>query len=332
MKVGIIGAGLQGKRRAKALKECGDTLVIVADTSLEKAKPLADELGCQAVGRWEDGVARQDIEAAIICTPPNLHLPMCLAALNQGKHVLCEKPLALSPSEGEQIVKATQGNKIKLKCGFNHRHHPGIVQAKQWLDKGTIGEPKLLRCRYGIGGRPGYNEEWRVNREISGGGQLMDQGVHALDLARYFLGDFKEVFAFLQTSYWDIRVEDNAFCLLKTEKGQVANIHVSWTQWKNLFSLELFGDDGYIIVEGLGGSYGTERAIFGKKNLYKPFAEEVIEFRGDDCSWRDEWKEFTSAIKENREPSGDGYDGLEALKLADAIYKSAEKNRVVRLE
>ena len=161
----------------------------------------------------------------------------------------------------------------------------------------------------------------------------MDQGMHALDLARWFLGDFAEVSGFLQTAYWDIApLEDNAFAMLRTKNGEVASIHVSWTQWKNLFSLEIYGRDGYIMVEGLGGSYGVEKAILGKRAFLKPFQEEVIEFRGEDRSWQEEWAEFVSAIKENREPLGNGLDGLEVLRLADAIYQSAQKGSVVRIE
>jgi len=207
-----------------------------------------------------------------------------------------------------------------------------MQQARKWLDEGAIGEPIFLRCRYGIGGRPGYEKEWRMNPEISGGGQLMDQGMHALDLARWFLGDFTEVSGFLQTAFWDIApLEDNAFALLRTEKEKVASIHVSWTQWKNLFSLEIFGQDGYCAVEGLGGSYGIEKAVLGKRAFQKPFQEEIIEFGGEDRSWQEEWQEFVNAIKEDREPLGNSVDGLEALKLAQAIYKSAQQGSVVRI-
>jgi len=360
MRVGIIGAGLQGRRRAQAIKRCSDQVSIVADIHLERAQLLASELGCEATANWEDVVTREDVDAVIVCTPPNLHLPMCAAALRQGKHVLCEKPLARNPDEAEEILKASQEPRtsnleprtqnLVLKCGFNLRHHPGIKKAREWFDNGIIGELSFIRCRYGIGGRPGYEKEWRANREISGGGQLMDQGMHALDLSRWFMGEFSEVFGFIQTYFWtsnleprtsnleprtqDIghrTVEDNAFCLLRTEKGQVASLHVSWTQWKNLFSFELFGKDGYITVEGLGGGYGTERAILGKRALGEPFQEEIIEFRGEDRSWVEEWKEFTTAIKESREPSGSGCDGLEALKLAYAIYQSARSGTMVRL-
>lgn len=332
MKVGLIGAGLQGRRRSKAIEQYGDQILVVADIQPERAQLLASELGCEATANWEEVVAREGIDAVIVCTPPNLHMPVCIAALRHGKHVLCEKPLARNPEEAQQILAVAENNGVTLKCGFSHRHHPGIQQAREWLDQGSIGELMFIRCRYGIGGRPGYDKEWRADSEISGGGQLMDQGMHALDLSRWFLGDFSEVIGFLSTSFWDVApLEDNAFCLLRTERGQIASIHVSWTQWKNLFSFELFGRDGYIIVQGLGGSYGTEQAILGKRAFLEPFREEKVEFRSEDNSWSDEWREFASAINESRQPLGSGHDGLEAIKLAYAVYESARKGCVVRL-
>lgn len=332
MRVGIIGAGLQGRRRAQAVKQCGDELVIVAAAHWDRAKLLADEMGCQATTGWEEVVEREDLEAVIVCTPPYLHTPMCVTAMKNGKHVLCEKPLARNPEEAKEIVDTARENGVKLKCGFNLRHHPGMRQARDWTDKGLIGEPSFLRLRYGIGGRPGYDKDWRAKPEISGGGQLMDQGMHALDLSRWFMGEFSEAFGFLATSFWNIApLEDNAFALLRMPKGQVASIHVSWTQWKNLFSFEIFGQEGSIIVDGLGGSYGVERAILGRRAPLEPFREESIEFRGEDRSWYEEWKEFLSAISDNREPLGNGCDGLEAIKLAYAVYESAQKGSIVRL-
>ena len=333
MRIGIVGAGLQGRRRAQALKKSGDELIIVAAAHLERAKLLADEMECEATDDWEKVVTRDGIDAVLVCTPPHLHEPMCIQAMENGKHVLCEKPLARTPEEARRIVNSAQGKDVKLKCGFNHRHHPGILQARRWFDDGAIGEPIFIRCRYGIGGRPGYEKEWRANPGISGGGQLMDQGMHAIDLCRWFMDEFNEVFGFLATSFWDMApAEDNAFVLLRTGKGQIASIHVSWTQWKNLFSFELFGKEGYIMVEGLGGSYGTERAILGRRVFLEPFREEVTEFRGEDRSWVEEWQEFVTAIKEDREPLGNGNDGLVALELAYAVYESAQSGNVVRLK
>jgi predicted dehydrogenase len=305
---------------------------MVADDEVKRAKALAAEMRCESTADWENVIARKDVDAVVICTPNILHAPMSIAALKNGKHVLCEKPLGRNLKEAQQIVDVVKKTGMTLKCGFNIRHHPGVQQARKWFEQGAIGRINFIRARYGIGGRMDYDKDWRANKNVSGGGQLMDQGMHVLDLLHWFLGDLTEAVGFLSTAFWQISpLEDNAFCLLRTENSQVASIHVSWTQWKNLFSLEIFGQDGYIIVDGLGGSYGVEQAILGKRDFTKPFEEEVIEFRGEDISWREEWKEFMSAINENREPFGSAYDGLEAMKLAHAIYDSATEKRVVRI-
>jgi len=326
IRVGIIGTGLQGRRRAESLQGFSDAQLIAVTSNLkDQATQLAEDMNCELIDDWEKLVARRDIDAVIVCTPPNCHLLMCNGALANGKHVLCEKPLGRNPEEAELITKLAEEKGLRLKCGFNHRHHPAIKQAKEWFDQGLIGEPIFIRSEYGIGGRPGYEKDWRANMEISGGGQLMDQGMHVIDLCRWFLGDFAEVTGFLQTGYWDVApLEDNAFCLLRTKTGQVASIHVSWTQWKNLFRFEIFGKDGYITVEGLGGSYGIEKAILGKRAFLEPFKEVVIEFRGRDTSWEEEWREFKNAIQEKHEPMANGRDGFEAVKIAYQIYNMAK--------
>jgi len=333
VRVGIIGAGLQGGRRGPVVRDFpGTELVTIASAHGKTAKILADRLGCQPTVGWESLVERKDIDAVLVCTPPHLHAAISIAAMKTGKHVLCEKPLAKTIAEAVEMVEASRANGVKLKCGFNHRHHPGIQKAKQWFDDGLIDGANFIRCRYGIGGRPNYEQEWRADPKIVGGGHLMEQGIHGIDLARWFAGDFTAVSCLTATYYWRTQpLEDNAFALYRTAGGVIASIHSSLTQWKNLFSFEIYGENGYISVEGLGGSYGTERAMFGKRDFTAPFGEEVIEFRGEDRSWYEEWKEFVSAIKEEREPLGNGKDGLEALRLVYAAYESARKGCSVSL-
>ncbi len=333
LRVGLIGAGLQGGRRAPVLKQFpGNELVIVAAAHQEMAERLAKNIGCQATGRWEDVVEREDVDAVLVCTPPHLHAPMSLAAMTRGKHVLCEKPMARTLEEAEAMLAAARTNGVVLKCGFNHRHHPGIQKAREWFDGGVIGELNFIRCRYGICGRPSYEQEWRANPKIVGGGHLMEQGIHAIDLFRWFLGGFTEVTGYTATRFWNMApLEDNAFALFRTDKRQVASLHSSLTQWKNIFSFELFGQDGYIIIEGLGGGYGTEKLIIGRRAFLEPFREDITEFRGSDRSWAEEWQEFITAIEEKREPLGNGYDGLEAIRLVKAVYQSAQSGCVVKL-
>lgn len=333
MRVGIIGAGLQARRRGPLLKQFPNTeLVVVSAAHLKEAKQLAGELGCEAAEGWKPVVSRDDLDAVIVATPPHLHAEISIAALRNGLHVLCEKPLARTLDEAKAMMVEAETARRVLKCGFNHRHHPGIQQAHKWFEEGRIGEPTFIRARYGIGGRPGYEHEWRADPEVVSGGQLMEQGIHAIDLARWFLGEFSEVAAFAQTQFWKMApLEDNAFALYRTRGGAVASVHSSLTQWKNVFSFELYGSEGYIAAEGLGGGYGTEKAVFGKRDFAAPFTEEVVEFRGEDRSWHNEWQEFASAITDQRQPIGNGLDGLESMRLVFAAYESAKTGRVVTL-
>ncbi len=333
MRVGIVGAGLQARRRGPVLVSFPETkLVVVSAVQKDHAAPLASRLGCEAAEGWESMVEREDLDALIVATPPHLHAPISIAAMRSGKHILCEKPLARTIAEGKAMVVTARETGRVLKCGFNHRHHPAFQQARRWFEEGRIGDPIFIRARYGIGGRPGYEREWRANPEVVGGGQLMEQGIHVVDLARWFLGEFSQVAAFVETNFWNIKpLEDNALALFRTASGATASIHSSLTQWKNLFSFELYGRDGYTRVDGLGGGYGTEKVFFGKRDFAAPFTEEVVEFRGEDRSWHDEWQEFVAAVNEGREPLGNAADGLEAMRLVFAAYESARTGRTVEL-
>jgi len=334
MRVGIVGAGLQARRRAPVIKAWpGAELVVISAEHPDSAKALASQMGCEADVGWEWVARRRDVDVVLVCTPPRLHAAITIAALQTGKHVLCEKPLAWSLEEAEEMRAVTRATGLTVKCGFNHRHHPGIEQAHRWLDDGRLGEPLFIRCRYGICGRPGYAKEWRGNADAVAGGQLMEQGIHGIDLARWFLGELVDVNCMLGAPYFDLGpLEDNAFATYRTERGRVLSIHSTLTQWKNLFSFEIFGHDGYALVKGLGGAYGTERATFGKRDFHAPFTEETVEFRGDDRSWREEWREFVHAIEERRDPLGTVGDGIEAMRCVFAAYEAHRRNATVRVE
>lgn len=331
MRVAIIGAGLQARRRAPVIKDWpGMELAIITARSKQDAETLAQKMGCEAGEGWESVVSRPDINIVLVCTPPDIHSAISIAALQAGKHVLCEKPLTKTIAEAEKLIAIARAAGLILKCGFNHRHHPAIWKAKELFDQGGFGEPIFGRCIYGICGRPGYEKEWRANPHIVSGGQFMEQGIHAVDLFRWFLGNFQKVTGFTSSKYFHIQpLEDNGFALLHTASGVVASIHSSLTQWKNLFTFEIFGSDGYFRVEGLGGGYGNEKLFIGRRDFSAPFTEEVIEYRGDDRSWFEEWKEFTAAIQEKREPLGNGVDGLEALKIVNAVYQAAQNGQTI---
>lgn len=182
----------------------------------------------------------------------------------------------------------------------------------------------FLRARYGHGGRIGYDNEWRAKPELSGGGELIDQGSHLIDLARWFLGDFNQVVGSAHTYYWNMPVDDNAFLILKTPKRQTAFLHASCTEWKNLFSFELYGKKGKLHIEGLGGSYGIERLSFYQMLPEMGPPETTIwEFpRGDD-SWKVEFEEFLEDIRLSREPSSNLKDALAVLSIVERVYKES---------
>lgn len=331
MKVALVGAGRQGMRRVQAIRDLGeDEVVTVADLDGDAARSLARGVGCPWTTDWHEAL-RAEAEAMLICVPPDVHTDIALSALQHGRHVLCEKPLAMTAATAWSMVAEAERAGCVLKCGFNYRHHPAIEQAKAWVAEGRLGRVVVLRSQHGTGGRANFEREWRTQLDRSGGGILMDQGVHVLDLFRWFGGPFSEVAGCTVTSYWPIApVEDNAFAILRGD-GFLASLHVSWTQWKNLFSLEVVGSDGSVTVEGLGGSYGVERVIFRRRSTGSVREQEVIEFRGADTSWHDEWREFKLAVVGSREPSGGGRDGAEALTLVEAIYQASRERRVVSL-
>jgi predicted dehydrogenase len=347
MNIALVGCGLIGRKRAAVLSASDDCkLVIVADIDTARAEQLSHEYDCQATTEWEQVVSHPHVQVVVVSTVNKFLMPITVAALQAGKHVLCEKPLGRNAGEAQQMVQAARVSGAVLKTGFNHRHHPAVWKAHALCAAGAIGPLMYIRCVYGHGGRAGYGKEWRADPELAGGGELLDQGVHVIDLCRWFLGEFSEVSGSTATHFWELgyfapgahqplrpaRLEDNAIATLKTAHGQVAIFHTSWTQWKNRFTFEVFGRDGYAVVEGLGGSYGVERLTLGARRPEGGApTEEQFEFPGPDRSWHDEWNEFTTAIREQREPLASGTDGLQAMRLIDAIYESARVGKIVRL-
>lgn len=331
MRVAIVGAGLQCRRRAPVLAESKeDQLVAIASKDPAQADAMARQFGSRGVGRWQELLTRDDVDAVVVCTPPHVHAEITIAALRAGKHVLCEKPLSRTLAEAESMQQASREAGRVLKCGFNHRHHPAVCEAKRRLDAGELGRPLFARCRYGICGRPGYEKEWRADPDQAAGGQLIEQGTHGIDLIRWFMGEIAEVSCMTAVHYFrEQKLEDDGLALFRTASGGTASLHTSLVQWQNLFSFEVFGSDGYARVEGLGAAYGTEHLYLGRRDFSAPFQDHVIQYRGGDISWREEWREFTAAIREGREPIGGARDGVEAMRVALACYEAERQHRVL---
>jgi predicted dehydrogenase len=326
--VAVVGAGKIGRIRAEVVAGSAQSrVVLVADADVGRAQTLAGDVGCESAHDWQEVVKRSDVDIVIVSTPTKYHAEIAIAALDGGKHVLCEKPIALKTEEARNIVTAARRNGRKLKTGFNYRHMQHVRKAKEILDSGELGRLYYIRSRYGHGGRPGYDKEWYGISEMSGGGVLFEQGIHVVDLTRYFLGDPSRVVAETRRFFWDLQTtEDNAFCLFETPQGSVAALHVSWTQWINVFDFEIYGQDGYLKLEGRSGHYGSQRLIWGRRkaNHSRP-SEQIFDFPPTDDSWQTEWAEFLSAIQEDRDPCGDGMEGLKALRLVEAAYESARR-------
>jgi predicted dehydrogenase len=317
--VAIVGCGLIGTKRAQAL--AGQRLVVCADLERARAERLAGVHGAQAASSWADAVERKDVDIVIVATTNDALVPLALAAIERGKHVLVEKPAARTAAEVSRVIEAARNARVLVRVGFNHRYHPALLKALALVRDGAVGELMFLRGRYGHGGRPGYDREWRADPQRAGGGELMDQGVHMIDLARCFLGEFDDVRGFAPTYYWDMPVDDNAFMLLRTRDGRAAFLHVSCTEWKNLFSLEVYGRSGKLQVDGLGGSYGVERLTYYRMlPEMGPPETTAWEYPMGDRSWAVEFEEFVDDIRMRREPAAGLEDARRALEVVERIY------------
>lgn len=319
---GIIGCGLIGQKRAKALGQ-GGRLVACADTNLNRALSLSDTYQAHSFDNYHDLLALPGLQAVVVATLHDSLAEITLAAIHAGKHVLVEKPAARFPQELEPVMVAADQMGVKVRVGFNHRYHRAIRKAKQLIDDGALGDLMFLRARYGHGGRVGYDKEWRSRPELSGGGELIDQGPHLIDLSRWFLSqEFVEVQGFAHTYYWDMPVDDNGFMLLKTANHQTAFLHVSCTEWKNLFSMEIYGRDGKLEISGLGGSYGVERLTWYKMlPEMGPPETTTWEYPMADNSWAVELTEFYDDILLNRSVDAGLQDAYESLKVIQYIYR-----------
>lgn len=322
MRVAIIGCGLIGQKRARGLPQ-GWSVALCCDQVRERAENLARLYpGAQVTTEAESATASSDVDLVMVATTHDVLAPLAARAAGAGKHVLLEKPGARLADELDPVVNAARSTGALVRVGFNHRYHRAFRKARAILDTGALGEPMFVRARYGHGGRPGYEREWRAVPDVSGGGEAIDQGVHLIDLARWFLGDFVDVQGAAPTFYWNMPVEDNAFFLLRTARGHVAFLHASWTEWKNLFSFEYSGRCGKLEITGLGGSYGTERlAYYHMLPEMGPPETTIYEYPAADDSWEAEMADFSEDIRLRRTPSPGIADAQAALRVAEQVRK-----------
>jgi predicted dehydrogenase len=319
MRLGIVGCGLIGNKRAEAA-QAQDEVVLVADTLPERAAALAEKTGAKVASCWQQ-LVESDLDIVVVATRHDELAKISFAAVEAGKHVLVEKPAARSATELKPVADAARRRQRLVKVGFNHRFHPGFLKARTLVDSGVLGPIYFVRAHYGHGGRVGYDAEWRCQPEVSGGGELIDQGTHLLDLARWFLGDLSLDYAHTPTCFWPSNVEDNCFLALRGTSGGFAWLHASWTEWKNAFEFEIVGRNGKLLLMGLGGSYGVERLThYQMHSEMGPPDTTTWEFPFPDRSWSDELRHFSDAIQCGAEPWSNVHDTLAVMRLVDCAY------------
>jgi len=328
-KVGIIGYGKMGQIRHQVISAFEDVQVQsiydpeIVDTEIEKAQN-SDQI-----------IENPEIDAVFTCTPNYLNKPLTIQSLKAGKHVFCEKPPAFTAKDIEEIRAVEKESGKVLMYGFNHRHHASIKYMKKLVDDKEFGKILWMRGRYGKSVDETFYDNWRAKKELAGGGILIDQGIHMLDLFLHLGGNFDNVHASVSNLYWNLSVEDNVFATLEnTKTGLAASLHSTMTQWRHLVSLEVFLEKGYLVLNGLktsSNSYGEEILTIAKNRSTAPAAtwkdEKNITYHTDE-SWESELTEFFSAIKSNREVKlGNSSDALKLMKIIDKIYSFKKKEK-----
>ncbi len=331
--VAVIGAGRMGARRAAvAAAAPGCRVVWVVDPEVERARTAAGPCSAQAGAEARPAIEDPRVDCVVVSTSNDRLAAIARTALEARKHVLVEKPAARSAAELEPLVSLAAERQLVFKAGFNYRFHPAIRRAHELVLSGAIGRPLHGITRHGHGGRKGLEREWRANPDVAGGGELLDQGVHLIDLFRWFAGEeIATAQAIVATEFWPIQpLEDAAFCLFRTASGIACSLIVSLMEWKNRFQFDLVGERGSLAIEGLGGSYGPQRlTIVRRPEQFGVPEVETIPFDNPEQCWPDEWAEFVAAIREGRPPLGDARDSLAALRAVEACYRSARESRAV---
>jgi predicted dehydrogenase len=324
LRVGIVGCGLIGRKRAAALRP-QDEIVGCADVVAEAAASLATEFGGRACADLDEILTLRP-HVVVVATPHDCLAVLAEAALDGGAHVLVEKPAGLGTAQVDRLIAVAGRHRRLVKVGFNHRFHPAIARAVEEVRSGRHGQLMHVRGRYGHGGRLGYDREWRARPEQSGGGELVDQGMHLLDLVHWLAGPLPLHAALLRTHFWETPVDDNAALILGTADDRTspwALLHVSWTEWKNTFSLEIYCRSAKLHVEGLVRSYGPQTlTLYEMQPELGPPSVKVVRFGVEDKSWAAEWEHFAAALVDKAELLGSLADARYAWARVEEAYSS----------
>jgi len=320
MKVAVIGCGLIGRKRAMAFP---DYIEVVGcfDENISVGESFAIEFKTTLFTSVAELLGIPGLCFVVIATRHDSLHSLAINALNLGKHVFIEKPGAINDLEFEKVCALARKNDLKVHVGYNHRYHPAVRKAYEKFNEGIIGDVMFLRGRYGHGGRLGYEKEWRADKSKSGGGELIDQGTHLIDLSIGFLGKLKVDYAATPNFFWDMDVEDNVFMSLQNNSGNIAFLQASCTEWKNMFSLEVYGKTGKLEISGLGRSYGVETLTLHKMlPEMGPPVSETWSFPGPDGSWALEMQQFIEDLQTGTRNSDNLDSSLEVLRVIGEVY------------
>jgi len=328
LKVGIAGYGIVGKRRRYFIDRHPNLETLaVCDKSFGGSGKMAD--GLIYFENYQQ-LLKVPLDVLFVCLPNYLAPEVTIAGLEKDLHVFCEKPPGRTVSDVRRVMGVEKEHPGSiLKYGFNHRYHHSVQEALRIIRSGELGEIVNMRGVYGKSKVIPFSGGWRAERRYAGGGILLDQGIHLVDLMRLFCGEFIEVKSFVSNEFWKHDVEDNAYALMRDARGRIAMLHSTATQWQHRFSLDISLTKGFIELRGIlsgSKSYGEEELIVGRRDEADVGCtrEEVTRYI-EDNSWKLEIEEFTDAILNgNKIMYGTSSDALIAMKIVYRIYWNDE--------
>jgi len=323
LKVGIAGYGDVGKKRKKILDSISGIKIVAISDNNQKHRIQSKEI--KFFNNYKK-IFNENLDILFVSLPNKYAADATKMAIKKNIHVFCEKPPARNIKELKKVLKEFQKrkNKIKLKYGFNHRYHDSIILAKKIIDSRKYGKLINLKGLYGKSKIIPYTGGWRSKRSMAGGGILLDQGIHLLDLMRHFCGNFIEIKSLVSNDYWKHQVEDNAYVIMRSNKKIVAMVHSTATQWQHQFRVEITLEKALINLTGILSSsmtYGQEKIEIQPK-LLKNKKNITMKFKKD-LSWEREIAEYINSIKFNKKIfNGTIYDSIEVMRMIDSIYRS----------
>jgi len=321
----VIGCGRMGMRRIGLIRNQSQVeLRCIEDCNDEIARKVSEEVSCEYSTRWQEVVNRSDIDCVVVSVPNKFHRDIVVEALEAGKHVFCEKPLARNPREAAEMVEAAQKSGRFLKVGSNLRYFPSVLKARELLNSNQIGE--VLFARGWIGHSGWQIGTWYSDAEMIGGGTLLDNGCHLLDLYRWFLGEVESCVGFASALFWPVGpLEDNAMAIFRFTGGKTAFLQSSWTEWAGYMYLEIYGTQGFLRIDNRGQSCITTLGKRDGQNIVFDFSQEPP------VSYALEFADYVDAINTNRQPLPSGFDGLRVVQMAHGVYQSALLGKEIKI-